>query len=105
MKIYLDSELVKELSNHDIKLLKHSYLSEEITDLLKNTIVSTIDNILHISRNSLLNDYMPQIKQTETMIPTDDVALIRLIVEKPDYKDADVRKATAIEVSDETTKE
>jgi hypothetical protein len=93
MKIYVDNDVVIELSDFDISVLKHQLKSEGLVDDIKRRIVWVVSEKINQCKLKILSDFKESIELDNESIPTKESDLLALIFSRDDYKDRDARDA------------
>jgi len=92
MKIYLDNELVFEITETMEKVLCNEMLASEFKDEVKRRLRYSIENRYEVSFGELKAQWEPKLAQRMDSIPTNPEKFAALVFSQPDYKDRETRE-------------
>jgi methionine synthase II (cobalamin-independent) len=87
MKIYFDLELIYEINDFDIKVLKNNFFQEDLEKIIKERLRWDIQSFCEQAYNDLKNKWIPILFVRLKSIPTDKEELLKVIMSQPDYRD------------------
>lgn len=93
MKISVNDVELFNLSEKQKKVIKNDIHEDEFEQDMKRRLQWVLDHKYERCLERLKAEWMPKLKTRVTSIPTDDDALISLIMSQPDYKSRKQREA------------
>lgn len=94
MKIYLDDQLVFELSETKQKILKNDIAEEDFIDDIKRRLEWVIDHKCNKCIQRLKDEWIPKLKESGVKsIPLDDCEFAQVVFNRSEYRDRSSRNA------------
>ena len=96
MKIYVDNELLFEISETKKNVIKNDILEEELDEDLKRRLGHAINDKYENCLRRLKSEWIPKLQSGGiTHIPLDDEAFAELVFRQPSYKNRSQRDLEA----------
>lgn len=95
MQIKFNDEVIFELSEIDRATIEYSIPSDELEEDLKRRIIWVIEEKIKGRKAALRRDFLPLLRAENDTLPTNQDALIPLILARDDYKDRSTRDEEA----------
>lgn len=95
MLIKLDYATVYELTDRDLTILLHKFLPDELNPEIVRRLAWSLEEMLKESKKRILAENLEALKSNYSDLPTDNEALIDMILADPNYQDKAAKQAAA----------